>query len=180
MTLGKLIIAPFLLPKILPSARKAFPKLKLFLREGTTEALHAQLMAGDLDLILIALPYELRKVEIKRLFKDPFLLTCRQGTKLVDAKNYRFNRLNADSVLLLEDEHCLREHAIDACRLRNMETRQPLRRQQPAHPGGDGGRRSRRDFPAGYGRRIGDAEKHPGKNLSACRRQPPEDRTRLA
>ena len=115
-------IAPFLLPKVLPRARKAFPKLKLFLREDTTDSLHAQLMAGDLDLILIAFPYELRKVEVKRLFKDSFLLACRQGTKLVDPKNYRYNRLNADSVLLLEDGHCLRDHAIDACRLRNMET----------------------------------------------------------
>ncbi len=119
-------IAPFLLPRILPGARKAFPKLKLFLREDTTEALHQQLIAGDLDLILIAFPFELRKVEIKRLFKDPFLLACRQGTKLVDPKNYRFNRLNADSVLLLEDGHCLRQHAIDACRLRNMETVSPF------------------------------------------------------
>ena len=115
-------IAPFLLPQILPRARKAFPRLKLFLREDTTETLHRRLMTGDLDLILIALPYELRKVEIERLFKDPFLLACRQGTKLIDPKNYRFNRLNAESVLLLEDGHCLREHAIDACRLRNMET----------------------------------------------------------
>ncbi len=115
-------IAPFLLPQILPAARKAFPKLKLYLREDTTEALHGHLMSGDLDLILIAFPYELRKVETKPLFKDPFLLACRQGTRLIDPGNYRFNRLNADSVLLLEDGHCLREHAIDACRLRNMET----------------------------------------------------------
>jgi len=115
-------IAPFLLPRIVPEAREAFPRLKLFLREDTTEELHARLMAGDLDLILIALPYELRKVETRRLFKDPFLLACRQDTKLIDPENYRFNRLNADSVLLLEDGHCLREHAIDACKLRNMET----------------------------------------------------------
>ena len=114
-------IAPFLLPKMLPRARKTFPKLKLFLREDTTEELHAQLMAGDLDLILIAFPYELRKVEAKTLFKDPFLLACREGTTLVDPENYRFNRLNAHSVLLLEDGHCLREHAIEACKLRNIE-----------------------------------------------------------
>ena len=115
-------IAPFLLPQMLPRTRKAFPRLKLFLREDTTDSLHAQLMTGDLDLILIALPYELRQVEIKRLFRDPFLLACRQGTKLIDPENYRFNRLNAGSVLLLEDGHCLRQQAIDACRLRNMET----------------------------------------------------------
>jgi LysR family hydrogen peroxide-inducible transcriptional activator len=115
-------IAPFLLPRIVPKAGKIFPKLKLLLREDTTLALHAQLMAGDLDLILIALPFELRHVEVKRLFKDPFRLACRADTSLIDPKNYRFNRLNADSVLLLEEGHCLRDHAIAACKLRNLET----------------------------------------------------------
>ena len=115
-------IAPFLLPRVVPQSEKAFPKLKLYLREDTTLELHAKLMAGDLDLILIALPFELRNVDVMRLFKDPFRLACRAGTSLIDPENYRFNRLNADSVLLLEEGHCLREHAITACRLRNMET----------------------------------------------------------
>ena len=115
-------IAPFLLPKVVPRAEKAFPKLKLYLREDTTKALHAQLMAGDLDLILIALPFDLRNVEVQKLFKDRFRLACRAGTELIDPKNYRFNRLNADSVLLLEEGHCLRDHAISACKLRNVDT----------------------------------------------------------
>ena len=115
-------IAPFLLPRMVPRAGKAFPELKLYLREDTTRALHAQLMAGDLDLILIALPFELRNVEVKRLFRDPFHLACRAGTRLIDPRNYRFNRLNADSVLLLEEGHCLRDHAISACKLRNVDT----------------------------------------------------------
>lgn len=115
-------IAPFLLPRIVPRAGKAFPDLKLYLREDTTQALHTKLMAGDLDVILIALPYELRNVEVKRLFRDPFYLACRTGTRLIDPENYRFNRLNADSVLLLEEGHCLRDHAISACRLRNIDS----------------------------------------------------------
>lgn len=115
-------IAPFLLPRIVPRAGREFPNLKLYLREDTTRALHAQLMAGDLDLILIAMPFELRNVEVKRLFRDPFRLACRAGTRLIDPRNYRFNRLNADSVLLLEEGHCLRDHAISACKLRNIDT----------------------------------------------------------
>ena len=46
---------------------------------------------------------------------------ARQGTKRVDPQNYRFNRLNSDSVLLLEDGHCLRDHALAACKIRNTE-----------------------------------------------------------
>ena len=119
-------IAPFLLPAMLPKLRRAFPKLALFLREDMTEALHEQLLAGELDLLLLALPYELRNVEILPLFKDPFRLAYREGTQRVDPDNYRFNRLNAASVLLLEDGHCLRDHAIDACRIRNTETVSPF------------------------------------------------------
>ncbi len=114
-------IAPFLLPRVLPALRKAHPRLQLLLREETTRRIYDQLMDGQLDLILLALPYELRNVELMPLFKDRFQLACRAGTKLVDPENYRFNRLNAQSVLLLEDGHCLRDHAISACRIRKLD-----------------------------------------------------------
>ena len=53
------------------------------------------------------------------LFTDRFRLAAREGTELVDPEHYRFSQLNAGSVLLLREGHCLREHAIDACRIRN-------------------------------------------------------------
>jgi LysR family hydrogen peroxide-inducible transcriptional activator len=53
------------------------------------------------------------------LFNDPFRLAARQGTKLVEPEHYRFNRLNEGTVLLLREGHCMREHAIEACRLRD-------------------------------------------------------------
>jgi len=106
---------------VLPALRKAHPRLQLLLREETTRRIYDQLMDGQLDLILLALPYELRNVELMPLFKDRFQLACRAGTKLVDPENYRFNRLNAESVLLLEDGHCLRDHAISACRIRKLD-----------------------------------------------------------
>lgn len=114
-------IAPFLLPQLLPPLRKDYPGLELYLREDLTDRIYERLMDGELDLILIALPYEMRGVETLTLFRDSFVLACRQGTKLVDPENYSFNRLQADTVLLLEDGHCLRDHALAACRLRNTE-----------------------------------------------------------
>lgn len=114
-------IAPFLLPRVLSGLRKAHPRLQLLLREETTQRIVDKLMDGQLDLVLLALPYELRNVELMPLFKDRFRLACRAGTKLVDPENYRFNRLNAQSVLLLEDGHCLRDHAISACRIRKLD-----------------------------------------------------------
>jgi LysR family transcriptional regulator, hydrogen peroxide-inducible genes activator len=112
-------IAPFLLPRVLPKLRRSFPSLKLFLHEDQTESLHRQLLEGALDVALLALPYDLPGVEQMPLFDDRFKLAARTSTKLVDPAHYRFNRLNEGSVLLLREGHCMREHAIEACKLRD-------------------------------------------------------------
>jgi LysR family hydrogen peroxide-inducible transcriptional activator len=114
-------IAPFVLPRVLPGLRDAYPRLELLLREATTQEVYEGLVSGELDAILLALPYEMRNVVVMELFEDRFRLACRKGTKLVDPSNYRFNRLNAESILLLEDGHCLRDHAISACRIRKLD-----------------------------------------------------------
>lgn len=114
-------IAPFLLPALLPQLRREFPDLKLFLIEDQTERIHERLLVGELDLLLLALPYDLRSVETMPLFYDRFCLAVRKGSTAVDPENYRFNRLQADSILLLEDGHCLRDHALAACKIRNTE-----------------------------------------------------------
>lgn len=114
-------IAPFLLPGLLPRLRRQFPQLKLFLTEDQTENLHERLLDGELDLLLLALPYDLRSTHTMVLFKDPFCLAVRKGSSIVEPDNYRFNRLQSESILLLEDGHCLRDHALAACRIRNTE-----------------------------------------------------------
>ncbi len=119
-------IAPFLLPRVLPRLRKALPKLRLFLHEGTTMELHRKLLEGELDLLLLALPFDLDNVEVQPLFRDAFRLACRRGTRLVDPANYSYKRLDRDAVLLLNDGHCLRDHAISACRLKSTEKVSPF------------------------------------------------------
>jgi len=115
-------IAPFMLPAILPSLRKAYPDLKLYLAEDQTQRIHEQLLHGDLDVLLLALPFELRSTEQLPLFKDRFLLACNANTKRVDPSKYRLNRIETESVLLLKDGHCLRDHALDACKLKGTRT----------------------------------------------------------
>ena len=73
-------IAPFLLPPVLPRLHARYPELRLYLREDKTHILHEQLLTGRLDLILIALPFEMRGVVQMPLFDDPFLFACRQDS----------------------------------------------------------------------------------------------------
>lgn len=119
-------IAPFMLPSLLPKLRRAYPKLRLYLTEGQTQPLHEKLLDGGIDLVLLALPYDLKGAQVLPLFEDRFLLAYRENTRLVDPENYRLSRLEPATVLLLDDGHCLREHAIDACRLRNSEKLSPF------------------------------------------------------
>lgn len=119
-------IAPFLLPRALPKLRRQFPDLRLYLIEDQTHRIYERLMRGELDVLLLALPWEMRGVDTEVLFNDRFCLASRQGTSKVDPNNYRFNRLDADSVLLLEEGHCLRDHALEACKIRNTQKVQPF------------------------------------------------------
>jgi|TARA_R110001592_G_scaffold123474_3_gene331412 LysR family hydrogen peroxide-inducible transcriptional activator len=114
-------IAPFLLPRLLPALRKAYPDLKLYLKEDLTDRVYAGLMDGDLDLILIALPYELRNVTEMNLFSDRFYLAHHAKSTLVDARDHKVSELPEDSILLLEDGHCMRDHALSACSIKNAD-----------------------------------------------------------
>ena len=119
-------IAPFMMPEALPRLRHRYPELRLFLIEDQTQRIYERLMDGELDVLLMALPWPMQGVEELSLFRDAFCLACHEDTKLVDPDNYRFNRLDSESVLLLEDGHCLRDHALAACKIRNTQKVQPF------------------------------------------------------
>lgn len=112
-------IAPFLLPKILPKIRRRFPKLELYLKEEQTKKIHHLLLDGKLDILLLALPFELTNTEQVVIHKDPFKLAYKKGTSLIDPENFSPNKLNEESILLLEDGHCLRDHALSVCSIGN-------------------------------------------------------------
>jgi len=114
-------IAPFLLPRLLPALRKSYPDLKLQLKEDLTERVYSKLMDGELDIILIALPYELRNVSELHLFKDHFYLAHQVKSRFIDPKHNQVSDLPKDSILLLEDGHCMRDHALSACSIKNAD-----------------------------------------------------------
>jgi LysR family hydrogen peroxide-inducible transcriptional activator len=108
-------IAPFLLPEVLPPLRKAHPDLKLYLREDLTERLVERLRAGNLDIALIALPYDTGGLHVRELFKDEFWFVAREDDPAAKEKEIALRKLDTGEVLLLEEGHCLRDHAIAAC-----------------------------------------------------------------
>jgi|SRR6185295_4641173 len=110
-------IGPFLLPRILPALRAAWPNLKLYLREDQTDPLLEQLHAGRLDAVLLALPYDCGNVETAPLFTDRFSLALRRDHPLARAKRVDPAEVESETLLLLQEGHCLRGHALSACRI---------------------------------------------------------------
>jgi LysR family hydrogen peroxide-inducible transcriptional activator len=110
-------IAPFLLPRALPLLKKKFPKLRLLMREDLTARLVDALRARTLDAALIALPYDAHGIATATIAEDEFLLLCPDTHPLAKRNDLSPDQLTTEDVLLLEDGHCLREHALSACRL---------------------------------------------------------------
>lgn len=110
-------IAPFLLPRALPLMKRKFPKLRLQLREDLTGRLVEQLRARTLDAALIALPYEAHGIASVPIAEDEFLFLCPEDHPLAKRNDLSPEHLKSEDVLLLEDGHCLRDHALAACRL---------------------------------------------------------------
>jgi len=110
-------IGPFLLPRAMPALRRSFPRLKLYLREEQTARLLAQVEAGELDAALLALPFRTGDLATDVIAEDPFSLVCPKGHPLGRSDAVLPGELAADDLLLLEDGHCLREHALAACSL---------------------------------------------------------------
>lgn len=110
-------IGPFLLPRILPKLRKKYPKLRLYLTEDQTARLLESLQAGQLDAVLLALPYECGNVETAELFEDRFSAVFRRDHPLAKAAELKPQALERDALLLLRDGHCLKDHALSACRM---------------------------------------------------------------
>lgn len=111
-------IAPFLLPKATPGLRAKFPKLELFLREDLTAPLAERLRDGSLDAALLAFPYDLPGLDWIEIGDDAFFFAAPAGDALAGRKAVKASDLKDARLLLLEDGHCLREHALDACKLR--------------------------------------------------------------
>lgn len=108
-------IAPFLLPSLLPGLRKRWPELRLFLREEQSGPACDALMRGQLDCLLLALPYSCGEVESEILFDDPIRYAFHEDDLPNAPPVMTPESIDESRLLLLEDGHCLKDHALAAC-----------------------------------------------------------------
>ncbi|HEX8527075.1 hydrogen peroxide-inducible genes activator [Allosphingosinicella sp.] len=107
-------IAPFLLPAMLPRLRGEWPKLRLYLREETSQAACEALQRGQLDCVLLALPFGCGDVASAVMFDDPLFVAFPAGEAPAGAE-VEAEAIDEARLLLLEDGHCLKDHALSAC-----------------------------------------------------------------
>src|SRR3954447_22783884 len=100
-------IGPFLLPRLMPALRSAFPKLRLYLREDTTANLADRLNANRLDVLLLALPCDCAGAEAMPVARDAFMVALPPNHRLADEEQIAPAALATERLLLLEDGHCL-------------------------------------------------------------------------
>jgi LysR family hydrogen peroxide-inducible transcriptional activator len=108
-------IAPFVLPAVMPLLREKFPMLELGLREDLTAHLLERLRNRQLDFALIALPYDTPDLRVLPLYKDRFWLVGREKDPAIQGRAIQLGSEWTERLLLLEEGHCLRDHALQAC-----------------------------------------------------------------
>lgn len=116
-------ISPFLLPRVLPSIAQHYPELRLFLREEKTTELLSCLNSGDIDVALIALPFETPNCRSMILFEDEFQFACSNEHSLAAEGEISAAAFMDQPLMLLEEGHCLRGHALAACQFVSRQTR---------------------------------------------------------
>ena len=110
-------IGPYLVPSLLTQLGIALPELKLYVREDQTTALLDKLAAGELDILLLAMPYDLGDVETMEVAEDPILVAMARDHPLCARNSVARDDLARVQLLMMEDGHCLRSHALQACRI---------------------------------------------------------------
>lgn len=108
-------IAPYWLPDTLLNLHEKFPNIELQIIETLTDHLITKLQDGEIDLAILAFPFETKGLKQTLFFEEPFFAAAQKGT--FAKQKIRTADLEAHNLLLLDDGHCLRDHALSACKL---------------------------------------------------------------
>ena len=108
-------IGPYLLPKLIPILRRTAPAMQLLIQENFTHRLAEMLKQGEVDVILVALPFSEPGVVTRAVYDEPFLVALPQGHPLEKKKHISSDELAKESLLLLGAGHCFRDQVLDLC-----------------------------------------------------------------
>jgi LysR family hydrogen peroxide-inducible transcriptional activator len=120
-------IGPYLLPRVIREIHKALPRLELQLYEYQTLPLLEKLSTGQVDLGILALPVDMEGFEARQLYEEPFALAVPAQHRLAKKKDVTVDDLKDETLLLLEDGHCLRDQALDVCTGVGVQEKQDFR-----------------------------------------------------
>ena len=110
-------VSPYLLPIMLPKIKKEFPNLLLKIEEGQSHSLLNKVKNGDLDIAILALPYDLNGLISLKFWEEDFYWISHHQNKLAGKTQIRADQLEHSELLLLEDGHCLKDHILDDCKI---------------------------------------------------------------
>jgi len=108
-------IGPYLFPKLVPIVRRTAPGMQLIIHENYTHVLGGMLKQGEVDAIIVALPFTEPGVETLPLYDEPFMVAMPQGHALEKRKSVSADELARESLLLLGTGHCFRDQVLDLC-----------------------------------------------------------------
>jgi LysR family hydrogen peroxide-inducible transcriptional activator len=108
-------IGPYLLPRLIPVLRRLAPGMQLMIQENFTHRLAEMLKQGEVDVILVALPFAEPGVSTRAVYDEPFLVAVPQGHALEKKKHISADELARESLLLLGSGHCFRDQVLDLC-----------------------------------------------------------------
>jgi LysR family hydrogen peroxide-inducible transcriptional activator len=121
-------IGPYLLPKLIPILRRTVPAMQLHIQENFTHRLAESLKSGEVDVILIALPFDEPGVETLAVYDEPFMVAIPKGHAWEGRKRITSEELTKESLLLLGEGHCFRDQVLEFCHTLRSRDRNSLAR----------------------------------------------------
>jgi len=119
-------IGPYVLPKLVPIMRRTAPSMPLHIQENFTHRLSESLKSGEVDVILIALPFDEPGIATRAVYDEPFLVAVPKGHDWEERKRISTDELTRESLLLLGEGHCFRDQVLDICNVVRAKERSSL------------------------------------------------------
>jgi LysR family transcriptional regulator, hydrogen peroxide-inducible genes activator len=121
-------IGPYLLPKLIPILRKTAPSMQLYIMENFTHRLGDMLKSGEVDVILVALPFDEPGIATQAVYDEPFVVAVPKGHPWEGRKRVSSEELTRESLLLLGEGHCFRDQVLEICHTLRSRDRSPIAR----------------------------------------------------